>query len=164
MKLLQGEQETSRSSCKIGAIYAFVENSGRLDQIMANIQTLFLGADYVGGLRIYLISSSSVTWLLTPGVHEIRLPAREDLSGLHCGLIPISGPATLTTSGLKWNLKGDEMRFGGLVSTSNGFLESKVRIETNNDILFTMDLLPSAYGSPNRHLANANNSNRELTY
>ena len=28
---------------EVEAVYAFVENSGRLDQIMANIQTLFLG-------------------------------------------------------------------------------------------------------------------------
>ena len=31
---------------RVGAIYTFVENSGRLDQILANIQSLILGITY----------------------------------------------------------------------------------------------------------------------
>ena len=32
---------------RVGAIYTFVENSGRLDQILANIQSLILGINYL---------------------------------------------------------------------------------------------------------------------
>ena len=35
---------SSKSTVEFDDIVAFVENSGRLDQIMANIETLFLNA------------------------------------------------------------------------------------------------------------------------
>ena len=44
------EAERSRAEAAptegVTAVYAFVENSGRLDQIMANIQSLFKGRSY----------------------------------------------------------------------------------------------------------------------
>lgn len=43
--------------------------------------------------------------LLTPGKHIIR-PAK-GFEGPTCGLVPLNGPATITTRGLKWNL-GEE--------------------------------------------------------
>jgi len=62
-------------------------------------------------------------------------------SPLHCGLIPLSGAATVTTTGLRWNLTQQETRFGGLVSTSNSFgEEEEVRVETSGLLLWTMDM------------------------
>jgi len=62
-------------------------------------------------------------------------------SPLHCGLIPLSGAATVTTTGLRWNLTHQETRFGGLVSTSNSFgEEEEVRVETSGLLLWTMDM------------------------
>lgn len=52
-------------------IVAFVENSGRLDQIMANIETLFLKLEC--GKRLYLMSSNSLSFLLPPGVNLIKV-------------------------------------------------------------------------------------------
>jgi hypothetical protein len=49
--------------------------------------------------------------------------------GPHCGLLPISGTARrVWTTGLKWDVHGQEMKFGGLISTSN----SLVRREKNS--------------------------------
>jgi len=60
----------------------------------------------------------------------------------HCGLIPMDGKATVSTSGLKWNLNKQPLRFGELISTSNSFsLETKeVIVETDSMLLWTMDL------------------------
>jgi len=124
---------------EVEAVFAFVENSGRLDQIMANIETLF----HAPGLLpcpVYLVSSSGLSWLLGPGDHEIRV---EDLvtEDSHCGLIPLDGEAKVTTSGLKWNLDNGSLRFGQLVSTSNGFdlKQENVKITTDKSLLWTMD-------------------------
>ena len=40
--------------------------------------------------------------LLPPGKHVIK-PAK-GFEGPTCGLVPLNGPATITTQGLKWNL------------------------------------------------------------
>jgi len=125
-------------------VYAFVENSGRLDQIMANIQTLFLGREYIGDIPIYLISTDCVSCLLPPGHHKIRLPDF-NLKGLHCGLIPMDGTAVISTKGLKWNLENEELKFGALVSTSNAFGEHEVHVETDNSLLWTMDLVKQQF-------------------
>ena len=113
-------------------IVAFVENSGRLDQIMANIETLFLKLEC--GKRLYLMSSNSLSFLVPPGVNLIKVvlgafkfyfktfdvhnlsgqvpreefPVRPDC---HIGLIPIGEPVDgVKTEGLKWNLDGDQER------------------------------------------------------
>jgi len=119
-------------------LYAFVENSGRLDQIMANFQTLYLAPETLGD--VYLVSSECLTWLLPPGHHDIHLPTTQ-LEGLHCGLIPLSGTTIISTKGLKWNLEAGELAFGSLVSTSNAFISTCVSITTNKQLLFTMDII-----------------------
>lgn len=122
------------------AILAFVETGGRMDHVMGNIQTLSLASNLVPNLPpLYLCSSHSVSWLLQPGKHTIPLPSmRPD----HCGIIPLDGEALLTTTGLKWNLTNEMLRFGHLVSTSNTFdsESNEVAIETNSLLLWTMDL------------------------
>ena len=64
-------------------IVAFVENSGRLDQIMANIETLFLKLEC--GKRVYLMSSNSFSFLVPPGVNYVKvIIALIDFSSSRC--------------------------------------------------------------------------------
>merc|ERR1712126_480783 len=136
---LSVELTKSNKLSDVRAVFAFVESSGRLDQIMANIQTLFLASKMIS-CPVYLLSSYSLTWLLAPGHHSLKI---SDLvtDNSHCGLIPLDGKAVVSTSGLKWNLQDGTLRFGELVSTSNGFDLSKdvVRIKTDAPLLWTMD-------------------------
>lgn len=39
--------------------------------------------------------------------------------GPECGLVPLAGPATATSTGLLYNVDDTPLRVGGLVSTSN---------------------------------------------
>jgi thiamine pyrophosphokinase len=60
--------------------------------------------------------------------------------GLHCALVPLYGPASdVTTSGLKWNLTGNSLAFGGLVSTSNEAEERDVTIQTDQPLLLIFE-------------------------
>ncbi len=53
-------------------------------------------------LRLVLWGDGSMAQLLAPGKHVIR-PAKE-FEGPTCGLVPLNGPATISTQGLKWDL------------------------------------------------------------
>lgn len=63
-------------------VVAFVEHTGRLDQIFANIETLFHAKRLLRRdpedkepKPVFLVSSSSLTWLLDSGTHKILLPS-----------------------------------------------------------------------------------------
>jgi hypothetical protein len=92
------------------------ETSGRLDQILGNINTLYrvkeLYAPDADRITIYMISSSSISWLLESGKHKIYIPEQVVKKKLWCALIPIGGKSLVTTEGLKWNLS---KKFGLLV-------------------------------------------------
>lgn len=60
--------------------------------------------------------------------------------GLTCGILPIGGAATVTTLGLRWNLRDAETRFGGLVSTSNHLAADEVVVETSECVVFTVEI------------------------
>jgi len=141
LKQLSEEMKTDAKLSNIDAIFAFVETSGRLDQVMANLETLFLAVDILdGAVPVYLVSSLSISWLLPRGRHQINT-AGLVTEKTHCGLIPLAGRTEVTTTGLKWNLTRDSLGFGHLVSTSNGFdtSQEEVTVETDSPLLWTMD-------------------------
>lgn len=136
---LSEELKTEEKLANVEAIFAFVETSGRLDQVMANLETLFL-APAILPKPVYLISSLGISWLLPAGRHYIQ-SAGFVTDTTNCGLIPLDGKAVVTTEGLKWNLAGGVLKFGELVSTSNGFdlSQDKVTVLTDAPLLWTMD-------------------------
>jgi len=124
----------------LGAVAAFIESGGRVDHMMGNFQTLALVHSLAPSLpHVYLCSSHSMSWLLMPGKHTIVVP---EPAPEYCGLIPLDGKAIVSTSGLKWNLTKQTLRFGELVSTSNSFSSEtkEVIVETDSMLLWTMDL------------------------
>lgn len=71
---------------------------GRLDHVLSALSTLHKWSH----LHIILWGDGSTAQLLGPGSHVIK-PA-QGFEGPTCGLVPLNGPATLTTKGLKWNM------------------------------------------------------------
>lgn len=119
-----------------GRIIAVGALGGRLDHQFANISVLHEFQD----LNIVLVGKSSLAMLIPAG-KTVIVPNR-DAEGPTCGLIPFEGPTVATTSGLKWNLEATEMRFGGLLSTSNQVVADEVTVETDRPLLWTTELGP----------------------
>ncbi|XP_049870437.1 thiamin pyrophosphokinase 1 isoform X2 [Pectinophora gossypiella] len=133
-------------------VVAIGQSSGRLDQVLGNIQTLFLNKEkqLLGPkTRLYLMSDDAISWLLQPGEHNIAIPEE---SRKHkkawCSLVPVGETCrSVTTSGLKWNLSNHQLKFGEIVSTSNTFDGSEiVTVKCSHTLLWSMKT-PSIAGS-----------------
>lgn len=134
--------ESTGYACKINRVLVLCESSGRLDQIMANINTLFLAQKILPRKPVFLRSSNSLSWLLPAGNHLINIPPRLVHERIWCSLIPIGHRAVCSTTGLRWNLDNKVMEFGSLVSTSNAYAEQEVEIKTDNTLLWCMGTSP----------------------
>lgn len=124
------------------SILVICETSGRLDQIMANINTLFKSKNILkSSCEVMLFSSNSLSFLLSPGSHIIHIPHKIVASKYWCGLIPFT-KSIVSTEGLKWNLDNSCMEFGSMVSTSNTYRNDTehVEITTDNSLLWIMGL------------------------
>ncbi|KAM5354148.1 hypothetical protein ACJ41O_000798 [Fusarium nematophilum] len=119
---------------------------GRVDQGLSQLHHLYLfqtDPAYARG-RVYLLSGSSLTFLLKKGTHhiQVREDGEEDVFGKHAGIIPLKGTAHITTHGFEWDVTDWETEIGGRLSTSNHVLPDvqTVQITTDTDVLFTVAL------------------------
>ncbi|KAK4418145.1 Thiamine pyrophosphokinase [Sesamum alatum] len=109
---------------------------GRFDHEIGNINVLCR----FPSMRIILLSDDCLIQLL-PSSHHHEIHIQSTVEGPHCGLIPIGGPSKRsTTTGLQWNLTDAEMRFGGLISTSNIVKGDVVTVRSDADLLWTISL------------------------
>ena len=93
------------------------------------------------------MSPQNISFLLLPGRNHIYVS--KDAFGPCCGIIPITGPTTITLEGFRWNLgtyfpysvNEDNVitEFGGMVSTSNEILEETATVTTDKHILWTIE-------------------------
>lgn len=120
----------------------------RFDHAMAGVHILHR---YEGAFRrLVLLGPESLAFLLPAGKHRIRVDP--SLEGPVCGLLPLAGPCrAVTTRGLRWDLAGQGMAFGGLVSTSNeavgvggkdGDGVVVVEVETSDPLVWTTTVRP----------------------
>ncbi len=117
---------------------------GRVDQSLSVLHHLYKASHLYSQGRLYLLTTQAITFLLPKGVHRIVVRDPEDRErrlGKHIGILPLGGPARISTEGLEWDVTDWETCFGGNMSTSNHVREDVVRVETDNDVLFTIDLV-----------------------
>jgi len=140
---------------------------GRVDQAFSQIHHLYLmtksySSDDAAG-NLYLVSEESLTFVLQPGRNVIHTPktnrplpgstqstgsgscgadgeGEKHLLEENVGIIPISGPARLTTKGFQWDVEEWATEIGGQLSTSNHIRADVVEVTAEVPILFTVEL------------------------
>lgn len=112
---------------------------GRFDHEMQAFNVINKLADPSNHPNIMLMAPKNFAFVLLPGKHNIQCA---QIQGEICGLLPLYGDATVSTSGLKWNLDNQALKFGGLVSSSNELVSYNIDIQTDNLIVFhtTIDI------------------------
>lgn len=117
---------------------------GRVDQGMSIIHHLFMAVSdpelLIGNM--YLLSEMNLSFVLEKGHNLISglAPNQNNKFQENIGIIPIRGPATISTKGLEWDVKDWNTAFGGQISTSNHIKADVVEIETSDQVLVTIEL------------------------
>eukprot|EP00238_Polyblepharides_amylifera_P003695 CAMPEP_0196582570 /NCGR_PEP_ID=MMETSP1081-20130531/39566_1 /TAXON_ID=36882 /ORGANISM="Pyramimonas amylifera, Strain CCMP720" /LENGTH=308 /DNA_ID=CAMNT_0041903179 /DNA_START=195 /DNA_END=1121 /DNA_ORIENTATION=- len=145
-RVLQADGSLSNQQNKVFVVGGL---GGRLDHEFANLNSLYLFPD----LPVVLISDRCLLILLPPGRNTI-IP---DLSveGPVCGLVPLAGPAVVSTQGLRWNLDKAEIKFGGMISTSNEILSREVIVESDQPLIWTTETTTWDHSHPKPYEQNS---------
>ncbi|KAM8881929.1 thiamine pyrophosphokinase 1 isoform 1-T1 [Synchiropus picturatus] len=136
--------EIQRRQLQVDAIVTLGGLGGRFDQIMASIETLHHALSLTE-LPVLIVQDTSLACLLKPGNHQLEV--NTGLEGDWCGLIPVGGACKTITTGLKWNLDNQILKFGELVSTSNtyepvapGEARKTVTVTTDQPLIWCMGI------------------------
>lgn len=128
-------------------VVAFGGFGGRVDQAFSVIHHLIKAlsdTDLLDG-DIYLLSEQSMSFVLQKGRNIIHgeVPSQASIFRENVGIIPILGPATISTKGLEWDVKDWKTEIGGQISTSNHVKAGVVEIDASSPVLFTIELVES---------------------
>eukprot|EP00640_Fibrocapsa_japonica_P001263 CAMPEP_0113936874 /NCGR_PEP_ID=MMETSP1339-20121228/3633_1 /TAXON_ID=94617 /ORGANISM="Fibrocapsa japonica" /LENGTH=406 /DNA_ID=CAMNT_0000939443 /DNA_START=179 /DNA_END=1399 /DNA_ORIENTATION=+ /assembly_acc=CAM_ASM_000762 len=138
-----------QSRMTVMALGAF---GGRFDQEMASINALYEWDQVFE--RLLLLSEQNLGFLLSPGKH--RVVPNTLVEGPTCGLLPVGGACrSVSTKGLKWDLKDQVLRFGGLVSSSNCLAGDIVEVQTRDPLLWMSEIRPESWAELAANCKNA---------
>jgi thiamine pyrophosphokinase len=113
--------------------------AGRVDQGLGLLHEMIREETKHQDLKIWLFSESSLSFILR-GQHNVIRGLQSSKSFTeNIGLLPVWGPAIITTKGLEWDVQEWYTHMGGQVSTSNHVKDDEVHVETNAPILFTIE-------------------------
>lgn len=91
---------------QIRQVITVLDHSGRIDHILSQINTLHKADRFLRGIDVFLMTRNSLSWILRPGSHLIRVPERFVQQEYWCSYAPIGSPTKVTTKGLKYDLTG----------------------------------------------------------
>lgn len=116
--------------------------AGRVDQGLGLLHEMTREETKHLNLRLWLFSESSLSIILRSRRTVVRNLLSSGLFTENVGLVPVYGPATISTAGLEWDVKDWFTQIGGQVSTSNHVKADEVEVETDGPILFTIERAP----------------------
>jgi len=109
-------------------ILIFAALGGRLDQLIANV--LLLTLTELDGVDVRIVEGDQTAFLIR-GRTQLRGRAGDTVS-----LLPIGGDVVGgTTTGLEWELDGDELYFGPARGVSNRFTGDQATIDVRQGLL-----------------------------
>ncbi|RMY26692.1 hypothetical protein D0865_16207 [Hortaea werneckii] len=113
---------------------------GRVDQGIGLLHELYREQKFRHPkVRFWLFTEASVSILLQPGTSLLHTPLSKDVIKRNIGILPLYGPANISTRGLEWDVDSWPTEMGGQVSTSNHIVADSITIETDYDVLFTVE-------------------------
>lgn len=113
---------------------------GRVDQGIGLLHELYREQKFRHpDIRFWLFSEASISTILKPGSIAIYTPLESGLIKRNIGILPLYGPATISTQGLEWDVEDWPTAMGGQVSTSNHIMTDRIVINTDNEVLFTVE-------------------------
>lgn len=113
---------------------------GRVDQGIGLLHELYREQKFRHpDVRFWLFSEASVSVMLVPGTTVLHTSLAGGLITRNIGILPIYGPAVISTQGLEWDVERWETEMGGQVSSSNHIVEDRVSVTTNREVLFTVE-------------------------
>lgn len=129
---------------------------GRLDQGIGLLSEMSREQIRFPHLKFWLVSEESISFILDsqqpqenpapePGAKVKHLIMGLKSRGVftpNVGILPLWGPASITTRGLEWDVEDWPTEMGGQVSTSNHVMKEEVTIEVAGRVLFTIERVP----------------------
>ncbi|KAM0724136.1 hypothetical protein Q7P37_000017 [Cladosporium fusiforme] len=113
---------------------------GRVDQGIGLLHELYREQKFRHpNVRFWLFSEASVSVMLSPGTTVLHTPLSEGLITKMIGILPIYGPAVISTQGLEWDVQDWKTEMGGQVSSSNHIVADRIEITTDKEVLFTVE-------------------------
>jgi thiamine pyrophosphokinase len=113
---------------------------GRVDQGIGLLHELYREQKFRHPtVRFWLFSEASVSVVLGAGRTVLHLPVEGGLITRNVGILPVYGKAVISTRGLEWDVQGWETEMGGMVSSSNHVVEEWVEVESDGEVLFTVE-------------------------
>ncbi|KAK5112204.1 hypothetical protein LTR62_004365 [Meristemomyces frigidus] len=113
---------------------------GRVDQGIGLLHELYREqARRHTAIRFTLFTESSITVVLGQGQTTIETPLKTGLIRENIGILPLYGPAVISTQGLEWDVEDWPTEMGGQVSTSNHITADQITIKTDREVLFTVE-------------------------
>lgn len=113
--------------------------AGRVDQGLALLHEIIREQNKHQDVRLWLVSESNISFLLQPGQNAIYTRLSSGYFTKNVGIIPVNGPAVITTSGLEWDVRDWKTQMGHQVSTSNHIVEDVVKVASDEIVLFTVE-------------------------
>ncbi|KAG8626647.1 hypothetical protein KVT40_005592 [Elsinoe batatas] len=113
--------------------------SGRVDQGIGLLSELYRQQKQHPNITIWLFSESSISFILPKGKTTIAVPVSEGHITENAGILPVFGPATITIEGFEWDVTDWPTELGGQVSTSNHIKADEVSVQTDREVLFTIE-------------------------
>ena len=137
------DQQTPRDVIILGSLSGRVDQGiGLLHEVYRQFQNL-----HRPSYRIWLVTEQNVSFILPRGTNRIGPLVEEKRNTMgsplfteKVGILPLFGNATITTSGLEWDVHRWKTSMGTQVSTSNHVRSDEVVVETSRDVLFTVEI------------------------
>jgi thiamine pyrophosphokinase len=91
------------------------------------------------GVRFWLFSEASISTILKAGTTFIKTPLKDGRIKRNIGILPLYGPAVISTAGLEWDVQDWATEMGGQMSTSNHIVDDCITVATDREVLFTVE-------------------------